>query len=1715
MMKTQIIKMKIMKSLKYQFKSRIKFLVILVAHCYLFQVSAQTLNTCGSDQINESLYDNSNKTLNAFDQMNQNWVNWVMNDIASSKKSGQGADKMYDTTTLPIVFHDLSSANIYSNTSVIDEALGVLNNNFLTEPNINFCLAQVDYSGDPIITSIFDFPSGEIPNGIVNLSNAHSTIISNVIQSTGLFPSTDYINVYVVDEIAGNVAGFAYLPSSHGDSFDGIYIESSYIIDPTSHVLTHEMGHYLGLLHTFGRCQPLFEECSCTNDNCLLDGDMVCDTPPDFSIFGDIDIIDGQIFCPPINSCETDAIGVTNNNGEQVNPFNANHQDNNTGEDIDAFDLTNNYMDYEYTECINSFTAGQADRMRFMIDPDIGPRNSLLSSNACNGDCAPGSSCEILIEELADIDILGDTYSNTIVLSAPTVNQTFNAQVTDCIGLDTFSWNLINLDDDTSVTLGNGLSVNANFSSTGNYQLELTASQSGSDPFCSVLSTLNIQVVSQVFNNGNGPGNCINLDDFNFIQYSGGWVYNGNSPNSGMRDPINSTGPQSFTPTGTDNNDPFAIINGSIPSSDPTFGEYPLPPNIETVVRVGRVIDGNDDNSLPPGAAYYSTFIFNPTEDFNKVRIWYLGLREDPANLPIGNPRFFSHQINGKSNGFGAVFASNITGAYRGLRHNASNQDNTNFNCFIFEAGNGYNRNTLVDRQSVNISGKNYSMTPQWNYYDLDLSVFSCSDSEVTITLFARTNSNQLGLHHSYAYFGLQCLPAISPPPVEFDFDNVSYSCLGLPLDTIPDSTQTYLSSHPFKFKAYGSNYLDKNMGLRLPTFFRSLKIETSVDGTNFSPPNSIILSHSLNDDSNLEFVLGMENNSIPFEYFKLTYQTPCRTYTDTVVIHQGFVHEVDPCPDLPITQARGGVLIDENDSLVTFCDSAYFHLTPPCWLNDTVTTEYQWQYSTTTGLPNSFINIPSNYNSQNEDFVINQENLVFFQSFNCDFIRRTSSYKDPYCNNQETWIPSEVFEITNLYSMSAVNDLIESPDVCLGDEVNLIFNIRTSSFSSGSSCLAPNYPNSYTFCISDANENPIIGTFTDENGTPLDGDSEGVSSFSFDVLGTDYPNIYFTFENTSPTTFDIIVNNKSKVYDCEYENIRTNTIYVKLSAIGGEIEKLPCSQSLEFLTVNTDNNNGLGYSWEYSYDNINFNAFSNSNQSNFIVPSDFPFSTYPVFVRRVANGSQDCPQLAYSNVIEINSEDGETIPIFDPVAAICIDDILDPLPQTSINGIIGTWEPSVMNNQITTTYTFYPDEIPGQECASSTTITVEVNDCGGCLTLSLNAIECASQGSNTPETCDDQWTFWITPNQNGAPGSFVNFYVNGEYVASTSYGNNKQVGFFDFAEYPNPVEVMVCDNEDPECCESIIVSPPENCSPPPCTGFTFENYSVQCENGAMTICYDVVGTNGACWATSLKIVDDEDHHGLHIGDGYGDQEGVCITIDGEDLEKVISYDDDHIILWGMICDTYNNDDCDDAPDVSECIIDVLVPYYCCDGENDYTEETPSCCKKVDVELECLPRKGSAVLTAYLEGELVPSQDYIVEWRINDILQDDFENTIQVPYENGLTYRADVMFVDNEEVICSDYYEWEFNCERYEKGLKVYPNPSEQGEKLFMVCNNEKFDGQLLRYIVTNSLGMVILEGDITVGQIIKLPDLQSGIYLVSLLNSGSDQPETKLFYVN
>ena len=302
-----------------------------------------------------------------------------------------------DTHIIPVVVHvvhketdPLGTGSNIADQQVFD-AIQYLNDSFSdtngsVDTGIEFCLASVDTSGNPT-------------NGITRLASTElselCTSESNTMKTLRHWDQTSYMNIWVVgniyisadiDDLCNDpIAGFANSAFLHGQTSDGIVVSDNYLLQST---LPHEVGHYLNLKHTF--------QGSCTNDDCLADGDRICDTPPDGSTF--------YVGCvTQVNSCSSDV-----NPNDPNNPFTT-----------DQNDLTDNFMDYNTKVCRIKFTEGQKVRM---VDALNNERISLKYSNAC-----------CLSDKIASGDVYNDLYyevGNSIITTEAlqgSINAVYNA----------------------------------------------------------------------------------------------------------------------------------------------------------------------------------------------------------------------------------------------------------------------------------------------------------------------------------------------------------------------------------------------------------------------------------------------------------------------------------------------------------------------------------------------------------------------------------------------------------------------------------------------------------------------------------------------------------------------------------------------------------------------------------------------------------------------------------------------------------------------------------------------------------------------------------------------------------------------------------------------------------------------------------------------------------------------------------------------------------------------------------------------------------------------------------------------------------------------------------------------------------------------------------------------------------------------------------------
>lgn len=303
--------------------------------------SAGMLNAqlpCGASQYNELLKQvHPAEVQQAADQLNSE-----RNFLFEHQETRSTA-----TYIIPIVFHiihDYGAENI-SDAQVIDQ-VAILNRDYaklnadtaaIVPPfqtiaaaiDIEFRLATID-------------PDGNCTNGIDRVASKLTYNADDGSKLNG-WPRRQYLNVWVVNTIgAAGVAGYAYYPSSVtglGLAVDGVIILHDYIgsigsSQPNhSRALTHEIGHWLDLSHTWGS----------TNDPGVYCGDDgIPDTPQ----------TKGFTSCPSAVGSQVCNAGVTEN--------------------------YQNYMDYSY--CSVMFTYYQKLAMHAALTSSVSDRNRLWTT---------------------------------------------------------------------------------------------------------------------------------------------------------------------------------------------------------------------------------------------------------------------------------------------------------------------------------------------------------------------------------------------------------------------------------------------------------------------------------------------------------------------------------------------------------------------------------------------------------------------------------------------------------------------------------------------------------------------------------------------------------------------------------------------------------------------------------------------------------------------------------------------------------------------------------------------------------------------------------------------------------------------------------------------------------------------------------------------------------------------------------------------------------------------------------------------------------------------------------------------------------------------------------------------------------------------------------------------------------------------------------------
>lgn len=295
---------------------------------------------------------------------------------------------------IPVVFHVLHNNGVenISREQILD-ALDILNRDFRLQnadaANVHFDFNASNPSAvcEPSDVEI-EFvlatkaPNGACFSGITRTASVLSydgsdgsdqvdAIIAGNDVYQGQWPGNKYLNIFVCGDIGG-AAGYTYQPNSWiGTNMkNGIWILHNYVSSigtgsvGTSRALTHEVGHWFNLAHTWGNDN---------NPGVACGSDNVSDTP---QTRGVTSCNLNENFCGPRANVE-------------------------------------NYMDYSY--CSKMFTAGQVTRMRTAATGSTGGRSNLWTTSNLAATGADGNAglCKADFSTLKTEICVGETITFT------------------------------------------------------------------------------------------------------------------------------------------------------------------------------------------------------------------------------------------------------------------------------------------------------------------------------------------------------------------------------------------------------------------------------------------------------------------------------------------------------------------------------------------------------------------------------------------------------------------------------------------------------------------------------------------------------------------------------------------------------------------------------------------------------------------------------------------------------------------------------------------------------------------------------------------------------------------------------------------------------------------------------------------------------------------------------------------------------------------------------------------------------------------------------------------------------------------------------------------------------------------------------------------------------------------------------------------------------
>lgn len=344
-----------------------QFLTLLGSTLFLAGIAQENGNKqpCNTYQVMEEAFKADPNLKLKYNLIQSQLEQEYQAEMAKTQMAQRAAAVSY---TIPVVFHIMGPQNIAD--QVFIDAIAQVNRDYgrkgadTGSVYPNFKSIYVD--AEMVFALAKRDPNGNCTNGIIRHDNEsiywnqNGGAYNYSGTGTNRWPREKYLNVYIVNCIYGTgvtcpttsgtyIGGYTYLPgSSPGVNSDAIVYRSSELSGLSVRALSHEIGHWFNLGHTFG---------STNNPGTTCGDDGVTDTPPTKGV---------------LSQCPLSSSNSCSGSGNLWN--------------------VENFMDY--SSCPKNFTQGQVTRMRAAAASATAGRNNLWSAaNLIATGITPGYTC--------------------------------------------------------------------------------------------------------------------------------------------------------------------------------------------------------------------------------------------------------------------------------------------------------------------------------------------------------------------------------------------------------------------------------------------------------------------------------------------------------------------------------------------------------------------------------------------------------------------------------------------------------------------------------------------------------------------------------------------------------------------------------------------------------------------------------------------------------------------------------------------------------------------------------------------------------------------------------------------------------------------------------------------------------------------------------------------------------------------------------------------------------------------------------------------------------------------------------------------------------------------------------------------------------------------------------------------------------------------------